>query len=163
MPQAKGYTTAQIGLHWVVAVLILLQYLFDESIGEAWDALREGQEAAFDPLVPLHVFGGLLIGLLVVWRLALRMRHGAPAAPEGEPPQLQIAAKLTHGLLYVLMLGMPLSGALAWFGGVEPAAEAHEVMKTLLLVLVLLHIAGALYHQFVLKTNLLARMKRPIS
>ena len=44
---------------------------------------------------------------------------------------------------------------------VRPAAEAHEIMKALLMLLVGLHIAGALYHQFVLRNNLIGRMKRP--
>ena len=163
MPQPKGYTSAQIGLHWLVAVLIVLQYVFNDAIGAAWEALRKGQEGAFDPMVAQHVFGGLLIGALVIWRVVLRLRHGAPPPPEQEAPALQLVAKATHGLLYLLMLGLPLSGAVAWFGGVGAAAGGHGVMKTLLLLLVLLHVLGALYHQFVLKTNLLARMKRPVS
>ncbi|MFP1643948.1 cytochrome b [Pontitalea aquivivens] len=160
MTQPRGYTTVQIGLHWIVAVLIVLQYVFKDAISAAWRALRLGQETGFDPLVAQHVFGGILIMVLVVWRLVLRARHGAPPPPDQEAPALKLLAKATHGLLYLLMLGLPVSGAVAWFGGVGPAAGTHEVMKTLLLLLVLLHVVGALYHQFVLKTNLMARMKR---
>jgi len=59
-----------------------------------------------------------------------------------------------------LMVLLPVSGALAWFGGIQMGAETHEVFKTLMLALILLHIAATLFHQFVLKTNLMARMKR---
>ena len=41
-------------------------------------------------------------------------------------------------------------------------AEAHELMKPLLLILEGLHVLGALYHQFVLKNGLIDRMKRPV-
>ncbi len=72
---------------------------------------------------------------------------------------LKLAAHLTHWTLYALMILMPLSGALAWFGDVELGAIVHNILKLPLLVLVLLHVLAALFHQFVLKTNLIARMK----
>lgn len=161
MTQPKGYSITQIGLHWIVALLILLQYVLNDSISRAWRAYVEGREITFDPLVAQHVFGGILIAILVLWRIALRVRHGAPPPPEEEAPALKLVAKATHGLLYALMLLLPLSGGLAWFMDVRPAAEAHEIMKALLMLLVGLHIAGALYHQFVLRNNLIGRMKRP--
>ncbi|GGH58898.1 cytochrome B [Frigidibacter albus] len=161
MTDPTGYSKPQIRLHWIVALLIVPQFVLHDGISAAWRALRQGQEFAFDPLVPLHVAGGLLIAALAVWRIALRSRRPAPPLPEGEHPALKFAAKVTHGGLYALLLGLPLSGAAAWFGGVEAAGDAHEVMKTLLLVLVALHVAGALFHQFVLKDGLMLRMKRP--
>jgi len=45
---------------------------------------------------------------------------------------------------------------------VEAAAEAHEVMKALLMVLAGLHVVAALWHQFWLKDGLLLRMKQPL-
>lgn len=160
MPEPKGYSSTQIGLHWIVAILLILQFVLNDSISAAWRAFVDGHEIAFNPLVAQHVFGGILIALLVVWRIALRMRRGAPPPPAEEAPALKLVAKATHGLLYVLMLTLPLSGAAAWFFAVRPAAEVHEVMKTVLIVLVGLHIVGALYHQLVLKNNLMERMKR---
>ena len=71
-----------------------------------------------------------------------------------------ILAKLTHVGLYALMILMPLSGSVAWFGGVEAAAQGHDVMKVILLALVALHVMGALYHQFILRDDTLARMRR---
>ena len=58
--------------------------------------------------------------------------------------------------------GLPITGGMAWFGGIEVMAEAHEVLTSLLLVLVGLHVVAALYHQFWLKDGLLMRMKRPL-
>lgn len=158
MPTA--YSRTQIILHWLVFLLIAAQFLFHEPIADAWDRVEEGLAVAFDPLVAAHVFGGLLILGLVVWRLYLRFTRGAPALPEKEPAAMKLIARLTHLGLYGLMLLMPISGAVAWFGGVNAAAEGHEVMKVLLLLLVGLHVAGALYQQFMPKTNIMARMKR---
>ena len=71
-----------------------------------------------------------------------------------------ILAKLTHVGLYAVMILMPVSGYVAWFGGVEAAAKGHNVLKIVLLALVALHVVGALYHQFVLRDGTLARMRR---
>ena len=157
----SGFSAGQIRLHWIVFILIALQYVLHEGIAEAWDIVEEGGAVAFSPLVASHVAGGILVLLLVVWRLALRAKRGAPAAPEEEPAILKFAAATTHLGLYALMILMPLSGMAAWFGGVEAAAEAHEVMRIILLALIVLHIGGALYHQFVLKTDVLSRMRKP--
>jgi cytochrome b561 len=82
--------------------------------------------------------------------------------PEVKPAILKLAAHLGHMGLYALMIAMPLSGAAAWFGGIEAAAEAHEVMKFLMIALVAVHVLAALWHQFWLKDGLLLRMKRPL-
>lgn len=155
------YTRLQIRLHWVIFALIALQYLFHESIVAAWLAAKRGETVAFDPLVAGHVFGGIAILVLVLWRIWARVKFGAPPLPEEEAPAMQMLAKLTHLGLYLMMLTLPFSGLAAWFGGIDAAAEAHEVMRLILLVLIVLHVVGALYHQFVLKTGLMQRMRTP--
>ncbi len=159
MPSPKGYSRTQIALHWGVAVLIVLQFVLHEPIAEAWEVILRGGAAAFDPVTALHVFGGLAILGFVIWRLVLRARRGVPPVVETNAMQ-KLAAHVVHLGLYGLMVLMPLSGAVAWFGGVEAAGEAHEVMKPLLLLLVALHVLGALWHQFWLKDGLMLRMKR---
>lgn len=159
MPSPKGYSRTQIALHWGVALLIVLQFVLHEPIAEAWEVIRKGGTAAFDPVIALHVFGGLGVLAFVIWRLVLRARRGVPAAVETNAAQ-KLAAHAVHLGLYALMILMPVSGAVAWFGGVEAAGEAHEVMKALLLILVALHVLGALWHQFWLKDGLMLRMKR---
>ncbi len=153
------YSRAQILLHWVIFVLITAQYLQHEWISEAWDKFEDGLPSDFHPLVAAHVFGGLLILVLVLWRIKIRLTRGAPPVPTEEPAALKLVAHVVHLSLYALMVLLPISGALAWFGGVEAAAETHEVLRAVLLALVALHVLGALYHQFVLKTDLMARMK----
>ncbi|WP_424944894.1 cytochrome b [Aliiroseovarius crassostreae] len=159
MTPPKGYSLSQIRLHWIVAALIAAQYLFKEAIGDAWQTYVQGGEITFNPLIFLHIAGGTLIFLFVLWRLVLRKTRGAPTPPEGEAPALKFIAHLTHWTLYALLILMPVTGALAWFGDVGQAAFAHDVLKLPLLVLSILHVLAALFHQFVLKTDLIARMK----
>ncbi|GAB4363161.1 MAG: hypothetical protein Kow0026_27500 [Oricola sp.] len=160
-PVPTGFSAGQIRLHWIVVILIALQYVLHDPISEAWRAIRRGEDFAFDPLVASHVFGGILVLLLVIWRLAIRARRGAPPPPENEPAILKLAAAATHAGLYALMILMPVSGMAAWFGRVDAAGEAHEAMRVILLALIALHVAGALYHHFVLKTDVLVRMRKP--
>lgn len=161
MPQPKGYTLLQIVLHWLVFLLVALQFLFSDSISGAFKAfLRTG---SFEPsaLVFAHVAGGGAILLLVIWRMTIKAKRGAPPLPADEPPLLRIAAHFAHLGLYALLILTAFSGAMAWFGGFAWAGETHEVMKTLLMLLVILHIAGALYQQLILKSDVMKRMGRP--
>lgn len=161
MTSPTGYTRLQIALHWIGAALIVNQYVFKEAIERAWKALGEGVELAFNPLVLGHVAGGALVMGVALWRLGLKARLGVPQA-EGDNALQNALARLTHLGLYALMLLLPLSGSLAWFGGVQLAAQAHNVLKVLMLALVVLHVVGALYHQFVLRDGVLNRMRRAI-
>lgn len=154
------YSRIQIALHWVIVLLIAFQFLVHDPMSEAWRQFVKGQEVTPTALVAAHVFAGIAVLVLLVWRLFLRMTRGVPPLPAEESAILKLIAHLTHWGLYALMVLVPISGLVAWFGGVEAAAEGHEVLKTLLLILVVLHVAGAFYHQFVLKTNLMDRMRK---
>ncbi|PQO24394.1 cytochrome B [Rhodobacteraceae bacterium WD3A24] len=157
----KGYSRAQIGLHWIVFLLVAVQFLFNGAIVEAWADFVETAESAFDPFAAAHVFGGLLVLALVLWRLVLRARRGAPPPPAQEPRVLRMAAHAAHWSLYALLILMPVTGALAWFGALEQAAGLHSVLRFALLALIALHILAALYHQFLLRDGLMARMRHP--
>ena len=56
---------------------------------------------------------------------------------------------------------MPITGGVAWFLGVESAAEVHEIGKPLLIVFVALHVLGALYQHFVNRSKVMVRMVKP--
>ncbi len=156
-----GYSRAQIALHWVIFLLIAMQYILHEPIVAVWQAFQEGREIAFSPLVASHVAGGALVLVLVIWRLVIRSRRGAPGEPAGVSRAQAIAAAGMHHTLYLLMILMPVSGAVAWFGGVDAAAAVHSFLRVVVLVLVALHVLAALYHQFVLKNGLMNRMRTP--
>ncbi|TNE91942.1 MAG: cytochrome B [Rhodobacteraceae bacterium] len=154
-----GYSRVQIALHWIVFALIAQQYIFKDAMSSAWGRITDGLEAGFDPFVLAHVAGGALVVIFALWRLTLRAGRGVPPAIEASKAQ-GILAKLTHVGLYALMILMPVSGSVAWFGGIEAAAQGHNAMKILLLALVALHVVGALYHQFILRDGTLVRMRR---
>lgn len=158
MPQ--GFSRLQIALHWLIFLLIVAQFVLHDPIADAWEQISRGGEVAFNPLVAQHVFTGIAILALVLLRIVVRLSRGAPSFPEEEPMGLRVVAALTHIGLYGLMLLMPLSGIVAWFGGQALAGDAHEVMKGAMLLLVGLHILGALVQQFVFKTNIMDRMRK---
>jgi len=112
-------------------------------------------------------FGVTLIGLFI-YRVMLRMFTTIPKTPEGIKPYEKKLSHLVHFLLYVLMIGVPISGyvmsdagdyGVKWFGIIMPdfivknkeiggiAHEIHEIAPYVLLGFVGLHIAGALKHR----------------
>jgi cytochrome b561 len=161
MTRPRGYSSTQIALHWAVVVLVAAQYLLNGAISQAWDRFRAGEAFVFDPLVPAHVAGGMLIFAMVIWRVVLRVRHGAPLPPENEPGALKLVAGGVHWAFYAVMAAMAVSGSLAWFGAVAPAAQAHNVLKVALLALIALHVLAVPFHRLVLKNDVMQRMMRP--
>lgn len=157
----KGYSRSQIVLHWLTLALIAWQFIGHDAISAAWRSLRQGGSPAFDPLVAGHVAGGIAVLVFAVWRIVLHRRRGAPAPVEGGPAILRPLAKLVHAGLYVAMIALAVTGGMAWFGGIARAAEVHEGLKAVLLGLIALHVAGALWHQFMLRDGLMQRMARP--
>lgn len=162
MAALKGYSFTQIRLHWVIAVLILFQLIFGEDMGGAWDAFEEGGVPVMTNWVWAHILVGIAVLALVVWRVALRLSRGAPEAPHNDSALMIKAAEWGHLALYAVMVVVPVTGLVAWYGGVEVVAELHGWAKPIVIVLVAGHVAAALYHQFWLKDGLLLRMKRPL-
>ena len=160
MPSPTGYSRAQISIHWIMAILILTMFFSGEIIHD-FSHLLERQPGAQPPVgVLAHIVAGIAILALALWRITLRVRRGAPEEPEGIPAMQALAAKLVHLTLYAVMVMMPVSGLVAWFGGVHAAGEAHGVMKAVLIVLLVLHIGAALYHQYWLKNGMIRRMMK---
>ena len=162
------------GLHWLVAVLVLSQF----GLGWYMSDLPLSQ-LKFD-LYQLHKSLGLTIFALVVVRLAWRLRHPPPPLPASLPVWERAAARTNHALFYALLLVQPLIGLLqsnaanfpvvvwgvlpvpALIGSDEALGEAlvevHETVAAVLLVLIVLHVAAALRHHFLLKDDILRRM-----
>jgi cytochrome b561 len=109
----------------------------------------------------LHVYIGLAVLVLAVLRMALRIRYGAPAVPADENIVLKYVAMLAHLVLYAAIFLMPLTGALAWYFGMGEIGELHEIGKPVIIIVVVVHAAGALWQHFVAKTDVLRRMLRP--
>jgi cytochrome b561 len=157
------YTRTAVILHWLIALLILGQ------IGFGWflEEIPRGTPAR-TIYVNVHKSTGMLIGLLIFFRLYWRLRHPAPLFPDSMPAWERSAARASHGLLYACMLIMPLSGYMAsnfskWgvnffnvlklppWGPESEAAYAflnstHVLTSYVLVTLILLHVAAALRH-----------------
>jgi len=160
-------------LHWVVVVLIPLQYVLAETADELPDGMEKLATLA------RHKSVGLTILLIALVRVAWRLVDRPPPLPP-MPAWQRAAAAVTHWGLYALLFALPLSGWLwssaanypvSWFGWVQlpdlvaPSKaledlmhEVHETAFNGLLVLVALHVLGALKHQFVDRDGLIARM-----
>lgn len=156
--QRQGYSPWQIALHWAIAVLILFNWFTGEAAGRA---LRQMRMDGTDPGTPLHVWIGMAVLILVVLRIAVRWREGAPPPPGRPGSPLVLLARAGHLLLYLLMLAVPLGGALVWYLGADSLGELHELAGNALFFLALAHAALALFHHYVLRDGLLGRMIRP--
>ena len=114
-------------LHWLMAVAILAM-LF---IGVAMMASMTWRPWLLDLHRPL----GIAILLLAVVRLINRLRHPAPPLPDSVPGWQAAAARASHWLLYILMLGL-------W----------------LLFAVVIAHLSAALMHAWVYRDSVFASM-----
>jgi cytochrome b561 len=99
------YGAVAMTLHWLLAAMIL----FMAGLGFFMTRLDETDERMF-PLFQLHKSIGLTILILSVARLAWRLANPIPALPKGMSTWERFAARGTHALFYVLMIGVPLMG-----------------------------------------------------
>ena len=89
-----------------------------------------------------------------------RAGSGSSRPAAAKPILLRLAARAVHLAFYAVILLMPATGGMAWFGGIETMAAVHGAGKPVILALVALHIGGALYQHFVARTDVLRRMLR---
>lgn len=157
------YDGIAVLLHWLMAVAVLGQLALGLWMVNLPDEPRGLQAGWFN----LHKSTGLLLGALVLLRLAWRATHPPPPLPAAVPRWKRHAAAVTHRLLYLCLLVAPLSGFLGssfspypirffgtplprwigpWEAGKEWMSALHLAAVTLLAALVLLHVAGALAH-----------------
>ena len=161
MASPTGYSGPQILLHWVIGLMIIFQLIFGEAMGMAWRSVETGAVPVMGAMVWAHILVGGAVLALVAWRLALRLTRGVPPPPATGARPLRLAAHVAHWALYALMVLFPVTGLLAWFGGLAQLAEVHQAMKPVAVLLILLHLVAALWHQLMVKDNLLSRMKTP--
>jgi cytochrome b561 len=153
------YAPLQVVAHWLTALLVLMQWYTSGGV------LRTHQMHPIywkpDPydvlLHRLHIYGGVVILALVMLRLFLRWRIGVPEAPQGLRHWSVALAKPAHLAMYGVLAGLSLTGLVTtylWFG----MGSVHKLLVNLLYLLISVHVAAALWHDLVHRTELNARM-----
>ncbi len=174
MTSATRYSTPAIVLHWLVALLIFVAFPLGLYMADLPLSPEKLKLVSYHKWIGVTVF--MLAGLRVVWRLT----HEPPPLPASVVDWQRRASAIVHGLLYVLIIAVPISGWLmssakgvqtVWFGvlplpdliGKDKALghlleAVHETLNYTLLALVVLHVVAALQHHFIERQPFLQRM-----
>lgn len=149
--------------------------LFDWGI-YTWQLAEEASPRTF--YFNLHKSIGVTVFALIVLRLIWRLMNKPPAMLASYKAWERKLATGTHHLLYLLMVAIPVSGivmatyskyGVKWFGldlipGLDDKnmrdlfKEIHEIVGFVLLILLVLHIGGALKHKLIDKDETMKRM-----
>lgn len=171
------YDGVSIFLHWTVGIGIIVVGLTEMLRGELF---AKGSFAR-DALKALHEPAALVIFALILVRIVWRLLRPAPQLPDDMNRWETTAARLMHGLLYALIIIVPVLGLatsiargrpvdfgifqlmLPMSGTIPKSAgrsikELHEIASQLLLVLAFIHAAAAIWHHYVRRDDVLRRM-----
>lgn len=173
---AARYSRGAIALHWIIALLIVLNFVV------AWMA-EDMPKEDMAVMMGNHKAIGISILVLTLIRIGWKLTHKAPPLIESLKAWEAALAKVTHGLMYLLMLAIPIAGwglsssasngkPVSMFGLFDVPAlpvgsdkptvgmfhELHEITATLMLVLFVLHVGAALKHHLVDKDGTLRRI-----
>lgn len=165
------YDRFAIALHWIVAALII----WVGAVGLMFGNLLHAAKPFW---LNLHAIVGLVLLILVAVRTVWRLAHPAPPPPDADA-RTRMLSKATHAALYVLMAAIPVVGLISflWHGRVfdfgvvkvspgivadkgiyRPTQTLHAWLTYGMVALLALHVAASLWHQFILRDGLMARM-----
>jgi cytochrome b561 len=172
MNTKKTYGAVAKSLHWTIFILVLIMIIGGFCLGYV---PKEYKNVIYN----LHKLTGLIILALMMVRLVWALINVKPALPAPTPAWQCYAERVVHGLLYLIIIAMPVAG---WIGSsaarkgphigninlnlpvpeskavTEAAFEMHELIAFAIIFLVSLHVAAALYHHFVKRDAILLRM-----
>jgi cytochrome b561 len=173
MDRPPSYDRLSVALHWLMALMIFGLY----AMGLAVDLFDKPQRPF---IINLHAAIGLVLVVLLALRLSWRATRDKPPYPPGVGPLSRKIAAAGHGVIYLLIALIPALGLRAFFLRGRPLdlgflqipspwdadrhmahemTELHGLLAHVLIAVVVLHALVALWHQFVLRDNLLARMR----
>lgn len=175
MHDVKRYTYTAIVLHWLIALLIVAAFILGLIMSD-----MPGLTMTKLKYFSWHKWLGVTIFILVALRAVWRLTHPAPPLALSVPAWQRRAASWMHGLLYALLIVIPLTGyfySLAAgvqvvYLGIIPLPvliekndalkvileEAHSLLNFSMAGMVALHALAALKHQFIDRDGTLARM-----
>lgn len=162
-------------MHWLIALLIIAAFVLGTIMVDI-----QGLTPAKLKYFAWHKWLGVTVLALAAARLLWRLTHAAPPYAEPMPRWQQLASHVVHGLLYLLMFAVPLSGYFYSLAAGVPVVyltvlplpvlmdadpvlkpilrELHETLDWILLGLVVMHVLAVLKHRFIDKDSVLSRM-----
>lgn len=174
----NGYGLVAILIHWISALLVLFLFglgIYMTGLSYYDDWYHKGPE--------LHISLGLLVLVVMLLRVVWRMVNPTPVELSNQRVQ-NLVAKLVKVGLYALIFIVLISGylittaegqAASMFNlihfpvlmelssaNVDLAGELHEYLAWGIVLLVVLHVVGALFHHFVVRDRTLVRMLKPV-
>ena len=168
------YGSLSIGMHWLMLLVFIAVYAA-VSLHELYPKGSEPRAA----LMTWHFMLGMLVFVLVWLRLAARISGPTPLIQPALPRSQEVSSKLLHLALYLLMIGMPITGWLMlsaagkpipFFGLQLPALiaeneelahqikELHEAVGNTGYFLIGLHVVAGLYHHYIKRDNTMTRI-----
>lgn len=167
--RAIRYGGLAVALHWLTAVVILVQVGLGFTFGNLPKSSPERAEFFL-----WHKTVGVTILLLALTRLAVRLIDAPPPYPADFPKWERRFAVWNHRAFYFLIIALPLTGLAAvskrgsWtdlvYGMNFPTLPfpalggAHEVLVWTTIALLVLHVGAALKNQFVNRGPVADRM-----
>lgn len=170
MNTVNRYHPALVTLHWLIALLIFTVALLGIYLDDFASAAQK------PGLLGIHMAVGLLTLVLMVVRIIVRANTPKPAPVTAGNAFFDWIGKATHIGLYIFVILTTGTGMLTSmqgnlmsivYGGTGTlpadffsitAFIGHVISLPVLILTIFLHIGAALYHQFLLRDNLLARM-----
>jgi cytochrome b561 len=171
----QRYNGTAIVLHWLIAILIVAAFLLGLTMVDI-PGLTPTKLKYFS----WHKWLGITVFGLACLRILWRLSHAAPGYPDSMPGWQKKAAHASHGLMYLLIFAVPLSGyfyslaagvPVMYLGvvpmpvliGPDPELKAllkqvHYALNVVLLCMFSLHVLAALKHQFIDRDGMFKRM-----
>ena len=167
------YHPLLVTLHWLLALMIIVGLIMGKSV------LHETPNSDPDKLfmLTMHMSMGILILVLMIVRFIVRLKTQKPPHADIGHTTLNKLGSYAHYAFYMVVILMVGSGmALAnmtglidiVFGGsgdplpadfhAYPPHVAHGILSTVLIALIVTHVGAFVYHQFIRKDGLFARM-----
>ncbi len=167
---SPSYDGRTILFHWLTVLLVAAQWLGAHTI----DWFPKGWPRT--DVRSLHILFGTVLAIVIVARLAWRWTGGRKL-PHADKGPLQWAAILVHGLLYALLIaivGLGLLNTLARGDNLfmlfslpklpvgktvkDQIDSLHVLCANAILFVAFGHAAAALWHQYLRRDGVLARM-----
>lgn len=172
--QGPKYSRLTMTLHWLIAILVIVNWRIAETAEHASKADRES-------IMGNHFAFGVILFALAAARVITRFTSPPPPLASTLKPWEAVLAKVTHALLGLLVLLLPIGGwlAMSFYGqpinvfglfSMPPLPftpdkdmagaifEAHGAGGAILVILMFIHIAAALKHTLIDRDGNLFRM-----